>query len=337
DPASGAWNMDTCASSNLNDSVTSLRDVFNTCIYPSVSVCDGHTIPVTNTGHSILPTPHRPLHLNNVLITPHIVKNLIYVHQFVRNINCTVNFDAFRFFVKDFMTRRVLLRCDITGDLYPITQPSPILMHFLPVSIRGTNDLDIQERKYATEIFVRAGMVNCNSRRTPVDTVSKLGDDAQHVCLYMHDHRQPCFSALKRVLRYVRGTMDYVLQLFSSSTIDLAAYLDADWAGCPTTQRSTSGYYVFLGNNVLSWSSKRQPTVSPFSAETEYRGVANAVAKTCWLWNLLRELHTPLSSVTLVYCDNVSAVYLSSNPVQHQRTKHIEIDIHFVGDLVVAD
>lgn len=76
--------------------------------------------------------------------------------------------------------------------------------------------------------------------------------------------------------------------------------------------------------------------LSRSSAEAEYHGVANAVAETCWLRNLLRELHTPLSSATLVYCDNVSAVYLSSNPVQHQRTKHIEIDIHFLRDLVAA-
>ncbi|GJT17937.1 ribonuclease H-like domain-containing protein, partial [Tanacetum coccineum] len=68
------------------------------------------------------------------------------------------------------------------------------------------------------------------------------------------------------------------------------------------------------------------------SAEAEYRGVANVVAQMCWLRNLLRELYTPLSSATLVYCDNVSVIYLSSNPVQHQRTKHIEIDIHFVRD-----
>ncbi|GKF43035.1 ribonuclease H-like domain-containing protein, partial [Tanacetum coccineum] len=80
----------------------------------------------------------------------------------------------------------------------------------------------------------------------------------------------------------------------------------------------------------------RQVTLSRSSVEAEYRGVANAVAETCWLRNLLRELHTPLSTATLVYCDNVSAVYLSSNPVQHQRTKHIEIDIHFVRDLVAA-
>jgi hypothetical protein len=99
---------------------------------------------------------------------------------------------------------------------------------------------------------------------------------------------------------------------------------------------STSGYCVFLGNNLLSWSSKRQPMLSHSSAEAEYRGVANAVAEICWLRNLLRELHTPLSSATIVYCDNVRAVYLSSNHVQHQRTKHIEIDIYFVRDLVAT-
>ncbi|GKD95321.1 ribonuclease H-like domain-containing protein [Tanacetum coccineum] len=95
----------------------------------------------------------------------------------------------------------------------------------------------------------------------------------------MHDHREPYFSALKRILRYVQGTLDFGLQLFSSSTTDLVAYSDADWAGCPTTRRSNSGYCVFLGNNLFSWSSKRQPMLSHFSAEAEYHGVANAVQK----------------------------------------------------------
>ncbi|GKD22298.1 ribonuclease H-like domain-containing protein [Tanacetum coccineum] len=105
-------------------------------------------------------------------------------------------------------------------------------------------------------------------------------------------------------------------ELFSSSTTDLVAYLDADWAGCPTTRRSTFGYCVFLGKNLLSWSSKCQPMLSYSSDEAEYHDVANGVTETCWLRNLLRELHTPLSSATLVYCDNVSAVYLSSNLVR---------------------
>nr|GEV51296.1 hypothetical protein [Tanacetum cinerariifolium] len=175
----------------------------------------------------------------------------------------------------------------------------------------------IRTKKYAAEILMRAGIVNCNPSRTPVDTESKQGTSGAVVCLHMHDPREPYFSALKRILRYVFGTLDYDLQLFSSSTTDLVAYLDADWAGCPTTRRSTSGYCVFLGHNLLSWSAKRQLTLSCSNAEAEYRGVANAVAETCWLHNLLRELHTPLSSATLFYCDNVSAVYLSSNPVKH--------------------
>jgi hypothetical protein len=103
-PTSGNWNMDTCASSHLNDNVHNLSDVFNSCIYSSVAVGDGHSIPVTNSGHSILPTPFRPLHLNNVLITPNIVKNLISVPQFVCDNYCIVEFDPFDFSVKDFQT-----------------------------------------------------------------------------------------------------------------------------------------------------------------------------------------------------------------------------------------
>nr|GEV21538.1 ribonuclease H-like domain-containing protein [Tanacetum cinerariifolium] len=123
DPNNGAWNMDTGASSHLNSSSACLSNVFNTCLYSSVSVGDGHPIPVTNSGHSILPTPNGSHHLGNVLITPSIVKNLIFVRQFVRDNNCTIEFDAFGFSVKDFTTRRVLLRCDGTGDLYPVTSP----------------------------------------------------------------------------------------------------------------------------------------------------------------------------------------------------------------------
>ncbi|GJU09765.1 ribonuclease H-like domain-containing protein [Tanacetum coccineum] len=111
-----------------------------------------------------------------------------------------------------------------------------------------------------------------------------------------------------RVLRYLRGSTDLGLQLLRSTISQLIVYFDADW----------------------------QDTLSRSSAQAEYRGVANAVAETSWIRNLLRELHTPLFTATLVYCDNVSAVYMSVNPIQHQRTKHIEIDIHFVHDKVAA-
>jgi len=91
-----------------------------------------------------------------------------------------------------------------------------------------------------------------------------------------------------------------------------------------------------LGDNLVSWSSKRQNAVSLSSAEAEYRVVANAVAEVSWLRQLLAELHAPVSRAALVYCDNISTVYMSSNPVQHQRTKHVEIDLHFVRERVAT-
>ncbi|GKB39787.1 ribonuclease H-like domain-containing protein, partial [Tanacetum coccineum] len=202
--------------------------------------------------------------------------------------------------------------------------------------------LFLSQKKYARQLLERAHMINCNPSRTPIDTDSKLGPDGvpvQDPTLYRSlagGLQEPHFAALKRILRYVHGTLELGLQLYAFATTSLVGYTDSDWAGCPSTCRSTSGYYVFLGDNLLSWSAKRQHTISRSSAEAEYRGVANVVAETAWIRNLLRELHSPLLTATLVYCDNVSAVYMSANPVQHQRTKHIEIDIHFVRDMVKA-
>jgi hypothetical protein len=141
---------------------------------------------------------------------------------------------------------------------------------------------------------------------------------------------------MKRILRYLRGILDFGLLLRRSSTTELRVYTDANWAGYPDTRRSTSCYVVFLGDSLVSWSPKRQPVVSRSSAEAEYRAVANGVAKAVWLRQLLQELHSPLAKSTLVFYDNVSAVYLSTNPVQHQRTKHIEIDLHFVRERVAC-
>ncbi|GJU26823.1 ribonuclease H-like domain-containing protein [Tanacetum coccineum] len=154
---------------------------------------------------------------------------------------------------------------------FSMTNLGPLNYFFCISVTRTTKGMFLFQKKYATKVLKCSGMHNCHSCRTPVDTKFKLGADGTPVCLYKHDPREPHLAALKRILRYVRGTLDYCLQLYSSSTSSLVAYSDADWAGCPTTRRSTSGYCVFLGNNLLSWSSKRQCTLSRSSVEAEYR------------------------------------------------------------------
>ena len=240
------------------------------------------------------------------------------------------------------------------------------LHHFLGMAVQRRGDsLFLSQRQYALDILTRHGMADCKPCSTPVDTCAKVSATAgpsvadptayrslagalqyltftrpdiayavQQICLHMHDPRESHLVAAKRILRYLQGTLDHGLAIPRTSPTQLVVYTDADWAGCPDTRRSTSGYAVFLGGSLVSWSSKRQPTVSRSSAEAEYRAVANGVAEASWLRQLLQELHHPLDKACLVYCDNVSAVYLSTNPVQHQRTKHVEIDLHFVRERV---
>jgi hypothetical protein len=168
----------------------------------------------------------------------------------------------------------------------------------------------------------------CASCRSPcTDSSRRLGlgtnaSPASYSCpASLHDPREPHLALLKRVLRYVKGTLSTGLHIGTDSITSLSAYSDADWAGCPDSRRSSSGYCVFLGDNLVSWSSKRQTTVSRSSAEAEYRAVAHAVAETCWLRQLLQELHAPISSATIVFCDNVSAVYIFF--LERARDMHI--------------
>ncbi|XP_066334139.1 uncharacterized mitochondrial protein AtMg00810-like [Miscanthus floridulus] len=129
--------------------------------------------------------------------------------------------------------------------------------------------------------------------------------------------RSPHLVLIKRILRYIKGSLSAGLHLGTEPVDQLTAYSDANWAGCPDTRRSTSGFCIFLGDNLVSWSAKQQNNVSCSSAEAEYRDVAHAVAECCWLCQLLQVLHLPLPSATVVFYDNVSVVYMTANPVHH--------------------
>src|SRR3954471_4231139 len=145
-----------------------------------------------------------------------------------------------------------------------------------------------------------------------------------------------CISRLfvKRILRYIKGTLHYGLSFSPSSSSTILAYSDADWAGCPDTRRSISGYAIYLGDNLVSWRSKKQPTVSRSSCESEYRALASTASEVKWLCHLLRDLKVTISTTPIILCDNQSAIFLTANPVSHNRSKHIELDYHFVRELV---
>jgi hypothetical protein len=140
------------------------------------------------------------------------------------------------------------------------------------------------------------------------------------------------WQAVKRILRYVKGTLHHGLLLRHSPQLCLNAYCDADWAGDPDDRRSTTGYVVYLGLNIVSWSSKKHVTVSRSSTEAEYRSLAMTTSELLWLQSLLTELGQLSTTMPVLWCDNLGATFLAANPVFHARTKHIELDFHFVRE-----
>nr|AAL77129.1 Putative polyprotein [Oryza sativa]AAP52413.1 retrotransposon protein, putative, Ty3-gypsy subclass [Oryza sativa Japonica Group] len=201
------------------------------------------------------------------------------------------------------------------------------LHHFLGITVTGdSSGLLLSQHQYSIEVLERAGMSDCKPCSTPVDTNAKLSSSDGSPVVDPTDCHS--LAGALHYLTFTRPDISYAVQQVCLHMHDPGIPIVplssgySDWAGCPDTRKST-------------WSFKRQNTVSRSSDEAEYRVVANTVAETCWLCQLLHEL-TPPSRATLVYCDNVSAIYLSTNPVQHQRTKHVEIDLHFVHDRVAA-
>ena len=150
----------------------------------------------------------------------------------------------------------------------------------------------------------------------------------------MHQPTSAHWLSVKRILRYLKGTMHEGLLLSSSSHLTLEGFTDADWGGQPDDRHSTSGYLVYLGGNLVSWSSSKQKVVSRSSVESEYRGLAFATAEMIWIQALLQELCISIPAIPLLWYDNISAYHMAKNLVFHARTKHIEIDLHFIRDQV---
>lgn len=150
----------------------------------------------------------------------------------------------------------------------------------------------------------------------------------------MHSLKQSHFQALKRILRYLRGITNYALK-YTVGPLHLHAFSDLDWARDISDIKSTSGFSVYFGNNPIMWYAKKQNTATRSSAKVEYRCLASTVAELCWLRMLLGELKVSLQSIPTIWCNSSSAISLAYNPVFHARTKHIELDCHFIQEKVL--
>ena len=137
-------------------------------------------------------------------------------------------------------------------------------------------------------------------------------------------------QAAYRVLRYLKGTPGSGLFFPATNTLQLRAFSDSDWAGCPDSRKSTTGFLIYFGSSLISWQSKKQSTVSRSSSEAEYRALASTTCELQWLTYLLQDFRITFIKPATLYCDNQSAIQIATNPVFHERTKHIEIDCHIV-------
>ena len=152
---------------------------------------------------------------------------------------------------------------------------------------------------------------------------------------YMQSPTQQHWEALKRLLRYLAGTIHHDLLLHRQfPSYNLHAFSDVNWACDTDDYISTTTYIVYFGNNPISWCSRKQKTRARSSTEAEYRALAGATAEILWLRNLFQELRPVLSSPPSIYCDNVSATYVSANSLFHSKMKHLALDYHFVRENV---
>jgi hypothetical protein len=152
----------------------------------------------------------------------------------------------------------------------------------------------------------------------------------------MHAQSEAHMDAVNRILIYLKSAPGRGLMFSRHGHLDIEGHTDADWAGSVTDRRSTSGYFTFVGGNLVSWRSKKQNVVSRSSAEAEYRGMAHEVCELLWIRNLLGELGFKPNHAMQLNCDNKAAIDIAHNPVQHDRTKHVEVDRHFIKEKLEA-
>lgn len=240
------------------------------------------------------------------------------------------------------------------------------LTYFLGLEVHHrANGIFVNQHKYIQDLITLAGLEDTSSVDTPMEVNVKyrknegdLLDDptlyrrlvgsliyltttrpdisyvVHQVIQFMSSPRHLYLAAVRHIIHYLRGSPTRGLFFPTDSSLQLVTYSDADWTGCPDTRRSTTGWCMFLGDALISWRCKKQDRVSKSSTEVEYRAMSTACSEIVWLRGLLAELGFPQTTSTPLHADNTGAIQIATNPVFHERTKHIEVDCHSIRDIL---
>ena len=236
---------------------------------------------------------------------------------------------------------------------------------------RAARTITMSQKHFIEEVLERFGMQDCKPIGTPIDPKArllKLTEEEFKQCegemegvpykqavgslMYIMVGTRPDlafpqsvvsqhmarpgpmhWAAVKRIMRYLKGTKDIVLCL-GGNDIALKGYCDADWAGDASDRRSTTGYVFMLGNGAISWNSKRQPTIALSTTEAEYMAASQSCREAFWLRQLLADVGYVQDAATTIMCDNQGCISLGKNPTHHSRSKHIEVQHHYIREKI---
>lgn len=230
--------------------------------------------------------------------------------------------------------------------------------------VHSKKGIFISQQKYIINLLHETGMTTCKPANTPVDPNVKLGNAEEDIVVdneiyqilveklislshiihdvafavslvsqFLHRPKEIHLQAALWILQYLKGTPSRWILFEINGSVGLEAYTDTDYAGSVVNRRSTIGYCTFLGGNVVTWKSKKQNVVSRSNAEVEFKAMAQGICELIWLKSILEDLRIKCDEpIMRLYCDNKSAINIAYNPVQHDITKHIEVDRHFIKE-----
>jgi hypothetical protein len=242
------------------------------------------------------------------------------------------------------------------------------MRYFLGMEVARSKDgIVVSQQKYILDLLKETGMSGCRPADTPMDPNAKLWEkgsvpvdtgryqrlvgkliylshtrpdiafSVSVVSQFMHSPFEEHLEAVYRILRYLKANPGKGLFFKKTSERNVSIFTDADWAGSVTDRRSTSGYCTYVWGNLVTWRSKKQGVVARSSAEAEFRAMAQGICEGLWIHRVLEELKMKIELPLKLYSDSKAAISIAHNPVQHDRTKHIEIDRHFIKEKLDAE